>query len=124
MTTTPPRTQPVQVTSGARRSGFTLLELLVVIGIISMLAVVTVISIQRVTRDVKLSNGVNRVLGALATSQIRLNQLWEPPRMALGDLYAEAFRNLAIGLVYAPIYPPAFLFTAAYVAMPAVKCMW
>ena len=69
MTTTPPRTQPVQVTSGARRSGFTLLELLVVIGIISMLAVVTVISIQRVTRDVKLSNGVNRVLGALATAR-------------------------------------------------------
>jgi prepilin-type N-terminal cleavage/methylation domain-containing protein len=51
------------------RPGFTLLELLVVIGIISMLAVVTVISIQRVTRDVKLSNGVNRVLGALATAR-------------------------------------------------------
>ena len=59
----------LQGPTAPRPRGFTLLELLVVIGIISMLAVVTVISIQRVTRDVKLSTGVNRVLGALSTAR-------------------------------------------------------
>ena len=52
------------------------------------------------------------VLGCFAASQIRLNQLWAPPRMPLGGIYAETFRSLAVGMVYAPIYPPAFLFTA------------
>ena len=51
------------------RRGFTLLELLAVIGIISMLSVVSLLSTQRVTRDVKLSSGVNQVLGALATAR-------------------------------------------------------
>ena len=43
---------------------------------------------------------------------MRLNQLWAPPSMELGTMHAETFRMLALGLVYAPVYPPAFLFTA------------
>ena len=66
MNHSPYLTAPDRITP---RRGFTLLELLVVIGIISMLAVVTVISVQRVTRDVKLATGVNRVLGALSTAR-------------------------------------------------------
>jgi prepilin-type N-terminal cleavage/methylation domain-containing protein len=53
----------------ARRHAFTLLELLVVIGIISVLSVATVISVQKISRDVKLSTGVNRVLGALTSAR-------------------------------------------------------
>ena len=47
-----------------------------------------------------------------ARSQIKLNELWAPPRMEIGDTYAETFRTLLLGLVYAPIYPPAFVLTA------------
>ena len=53
-----------------------------------------------------------QVLGRFASSQIKLNQLWAPPRFPIGVIYAETFRSLAMGLVYAPLYPPAFLFTA------------
>lgn len=52
------------------------------------------------------------VLGKFAASQIRLNQLWAPPRMPLGGIYAETFRSICVGMVYAPIYPPAFLITS------------
>ena len=55
--------------TSARRHAFTLLELLVVIGIISVLSVATVISVQKISRDVKLSTGVNRVLGALTSAR-------------------------------------------------------
>ena len=37
------------------------------------------------------------VLGKFASSQIKLNQLWAPPRMSLGSLYAETFRTLPMG---------------------------
>ena len=52
------------------------------------------------------------VRGRFAASQIKLNQLYAPPPMAFGHLYAETFRTLSIGVVYAPIYPPAFILTA------------
>ena len=45
-------------------------------------------------------------------SQMRLNQLWAPPSMELGTMHAETFRMLALGLVYAPVYPIAFLITS------------
>ena len=52
------------------------------------------------------------VLGRYASSQIKLNRLWAPPPMALGSMYAETYRTLVLGMVYAPIYPPAFFLTA------------
>jgi prepilin-type N-terminal cleavage/methylation domain-containing protein len=54
---------------GALRSGFTLLELLIVIAIITVLSVVTVISVGSIARDVKLSTGVNRITSALGTAR-------------------------------------------------------
>ena len=32
--------------------------------------------------------------------------------MPLGGLYAETFRSIALGMLYAPIYPPSFLLIA------------
>lgn len=55
------------VPSGSR--AFTLLELLVVIGIISVLSVATVVSVQKISRDVKISTGVNRLLGSLSAAR-------------------------------------------------------
>ena len=52
------------------------------------------------------------VQGHFAASQIKLNELWAPPRMELGFMYAETFKTLVLGLVYAPIYPPAFVLTS------------
>ena len=54
---------------GALRSGFTLLELLIVIAIITVLSVVTVISVGSIARDVKLSTGINRITSALGTAR-------------------------------------------------------
>ena len=54
---------------GTFRSGFTLLELLIVIAIITVLSVVTVISVGSISRDVKLSTGINRVTSTLATAR-------------------------------------------------------
>ena len=50
-------------------SGFTLLELLIVIAIITVLSVVTVISVGSIARDVKLSTGINRITSALGTAR-------------------------------------------------------
>ena len=33
--------------------------------------------------------------------------------MLLGSMHAETFRMVALGLIYAPTYPPAFAITAA-----------
>ena len=52
------------------------------------------------------------VRGRFASSQIKLNQLWAPPQMNLAGLYAETYKILAIGLIYAPAYPPAYALTA------------
>ena len=52
-----------------RETGFTLLELLIVIGIIGILSVVTVISVSAISRDIKLSTGINRVTAALASAR-------------------------------------------------------
>ena len=52
-----------------RSHGFTLLELLIVIGILTVLAVLTVISVGGIARDVKLSTGINRVMSSLAAAR-------------------------------------------------------
>lgn len=60
-----------------RMKGFTLLELLIVIGILTVLAVLTVISVGGIARDVKLATGINRVMSSLATARaeaIRTNK--------------------------------------------------
>jgi type II secretory pathway pseudopilin PulG len=62
-----------RISSSARRldpaRAFTLLELLVVMGIMMILAVLTAISVGKVTRDAKLANATNGVVAALGTAR-------------------------------------------------------
>ena len=46
-----------------------------------------------------------------ARSQKRLNQLWKPPSMVIGDLYASTLKTLALSLAYGPLYPLAYLWS-------------
>lgn len=55
--------------SRRRRRGFTLLELLVVMGILVMLAVLTGIGVQQVLRESRLSAGVNQLVAALGNAR-------------------------------------------------------
>ena len=48
-------------------------------------------------------------LARFALSQQRLNQLWEPPPMLLGELYASTIKTVALCLVCAPPHA-AFMF--------------
>ena len=50
-------------------SGFTLIELLVVMGILVLLAVLTGISVSQISREARLSSGVNQVIGALGAAR-------------------------------------------------------
>jgi hypothetical protein len=50
-------------------------------------------------------------------SQERLNQLWAPPPMLLGELYAASLRTVALCLLYAPLWPFAYLLTACAMAV-------
>ena len=50
-------------------SGFTLIELLVVMGILVLLAVLTGISVSQISREARLSSGVNQVVAALGTAR-------------------------------------------------------
>ncbi len=54
-----------------RRSAFTLIELLVVIGIIATLAVLTAMSVQRLSRESRVAIGVNQVIAALGEARAK-----------------------------------------------------
>ncbi|MBC24626.1 MAG: hypothetical protein CMJ32_12035 [Phycisphaerae bacterium] len=49
--------------------GFTLTELLVVMGIMAILAVMTAIGVRRVSRDARMSNAINTVVAALTNAR-------------------------------------------------------
>lgn len=51
------------------RTAFTLIELLVVMGVLVVLAVLTGISVNRVSQDARLSSGVNQVVAALGAAR-------------------------------------------------------
>jgi prepilin-type N-terminal cleavage/methylation domain-containing protein len=51
------------------RAAFTLLELLVVMGILLVLAVLTAVSVGKVTRDAKLANATNTLVAALGNAR-------------------------------------------------------
>ena len=52
-----------------RRAAFTIIELLVVMGILVLLAVLTGISVSGVSREARLSSGVNQVVAALGSAR-------------------------------------------------------
>jgi hypothetical protein len=43
---------------------------------------------------------------------VKLNRLWEPCKMHIGNLYAALLLMISLCMVYAPLYPPAFLLCA------------
>jgi len=49
-----------------------------------------------------------------AKSQHKLNQLWMPPPMKVGRNYAKLFKAMSLVLIYAPMYPPMYIFAACY----------
>jgi len=52
------------------------------------------------------------VLAPFVVSQQRLNELFAPPDMLLGELYAANLKTVALCLLYAPLWPLAYLLTA------------
>ncbi len=45
-------------------------------------------------------------------SQAKLDKMWKPPRFMFAQHYASTLKALSLGLVYAPLWPPAYLVTA------------
>lgn len=55
----------------------------------------------------------NRYIRApFVVSQQRKNELWQPPEMPLGEMYAATVKAVALTLVYAPMWPLAYLVSA------------
>ena len=52
-----------------RLGGFTIIELLVVMGILILLAVLTGVSVSRLSKEARLSSGVNQVVAALGSAR-------------------------------------------------------
>ena len=52
------------------------------------------------------------VRGRFARSQLRLNSLWSPPEMLIGELFAEIVKSVGLCLLFAPLYPPLYLLTS------------
>ena len=63
------------------------------------------------------------------TSQSQLDKLWKPPRFQFAQHYASTLKALSLCLVYAPLYPPAYLITGvllffAYACYKGALKMW
>ena len=54
------------------------------------------------------------VLARAADSQHRLNELWRPPDMDVGENYAKLLKAVSLAIIYAPLFPPLYLLAAAY----------
>ena len=48
----------------------------------------------------------------VARSQAKLNKQWCPPRIYIGELYANTLKTCSLGLAYGPLYPSCYLLTA------------
>lgn len=55
-----------------------------------------------------------------AASRQKAIQLWTPPAMNLGEMYAATFKTIALGLVFAPLFPLAYAFTS----VACFVCYW
>ena len=52
------------------------------------------------------------LLARLTYSQAAKNALYDPPKMHLGLLYSQTIKMLSIGIIYGPLFPLFYLFTA------------
>ena len=52
------------------------------------------------------------VLGRYALSQPQLDRLWRAPQLQCAATYASTAKSLALCLIYAPLWPPAYALTA------------
>ena len=53
-----------------------------------------------------------RLIARLTFSQAKLDKVFEPPPFNLGLLYSQAVKTVALGLIFGPLYPIAYLLTA------------
>lgn len=58
---------------------------------------------------------INRYIRAplFAKSQLQLSSLWSPHKVSVGWLYASVLKTVGLALVYAPLWPPVYLLSAA-----------
>lgn len=54
------------------------------------------------------------VVARTATSQHKLNRLWKPPPMKMGQRQAKLYKAMSLVIIYAPMYPPLYLLAALY----------
>ena len=52
-----------------------------------------------------------------AASQLRMNHLWAPPPMNIGELLASTLKTISLVLMYAPLYPPFYVVGALALAV-------
>ena len=52
-----------------------------------------------------------------AVSQEKQNELWKPEPFNVGVHYALTLKSVALGLVYGPLWPPAYLLTSVGLAL-------
>lgn len=57
------------------------------------------------------------MFGRYAFSQKKVDLLWQPAKFDIGIQYAYSLKTTALGLVYGPIYPLAYLITAVGLAL-------
>ena len=63
------QSESLRAAGRAGRHAFTLIELIVVMGILVVLAVLTGIGVSQVSREARLSSGVNQVISALGAAR-------------------------------------------------------
>ena len=61
------------------------------------------------------------VLGHMAVSQPQLDRLWRPPRYLFAQTYAFTTKLLALCIIYAPLWPPAYALTALLMLLSYVS---
>lgn len=60
---------PLSTSNFARRRAFTLLELLVVMGVLLLLAVLTAVSVGAITKDARIAGATNQIVAALGNAR-------------------------------------------------------
>ena len=62
------------------------------------------------------------VFGRFALSQPQIDRLYDAPNILFAKVYASVVKSLAICLIYAPLWPPAYLLTAFLLLFAYICC--